>query len=39
VCDQRFESLQPGKRPLDAELLLYECCHAVPSAIALDYYE
>jgi len=35
VRDQRFESIQPGKWPLDAELLLYESCHALRSAIAL----
>jgi hypothetical protein len=29
VRDQRFESIQPGKRRLDAELLLYESCHAL----------
>jgi hypothetical protein len=32
------ESIQPGKRPLDAELSLYESCHALRSAIALDGY-
>jgi hypothetical protein len=32
--DQRFELIQPGKWPLDAELLLYESCHARRSTIA-----
>ena len=36
--DQRFESIQPGKWPLDADLLLYESCHALPSGFALDSY-
>lgn len=36
--DRRFESIQPGKWPLDAEVLLYESFHALRSAIAPRFF-
>jgi hypothetical protein len=38
VCDQRFETIQPAKRPLDTDLVLNESCHALSSEMALDFY-
>ena len=32
--NQRFELIEPGKWPLEAELSRYESCHALSSAIA-----
>ena len=34
MCNQRFELIEPGKWPLEAELSRYESCHALSSAIA-----
>ena len=36
--DQRFESIQPGKWPLDAELLLYRILPRASLSDRLDFY-